>query len=433
MLQTSQIAAIRAVATAAPERALRQLEAALRGDDGPAALVRDLLEAELAEREARDQVLAPLLPACGPPRHPLALQLFPTGTPARLWAALKAAASEDTQLVMAGGPSEVVTPVRNRLCLRAAASLRTGEATFRPLLESLAAADAARLALTLELTPLARATAAELPQWFARTTGAHVAAMRLAYKDAERLGEGAGPLLLELLLAGLDEPWRVLQLIGWIMDRPEERFVADSELAGLVSRIIASLDGALGVAREADFARGPRAGLEAARALERGLATAAALESGLTLKRGPWADATRKQRAALAGFAETRLREAEAAVHALLPPRPLKIAGRTLGGGARYGAAPDPAVLLKARALLTFLSEIHDSAESGGFGALWARTAKAVDERLTAATDELVDMLHAGLGAADPIRASLDAAAALTDVVQGGQAAAVVRRRAAAA
>jgi hypothetical protein len=342
MLQTSQIAAVRAVAAAAPDSALRKLEAALRVDNGGArtALVRDLLEAELSEREARNGVFAPLLPLCAPPRHAVGIQLFSARTPGRLWAALKSVASEDTQALLAGCTPEVAMPVRNRLCLRAAAGLRGGEDAFLAAIDSQEPEALARLALALELTPLARTALDGLPVWFARATGAHIAAMRLAYKDADRLGADAGPMLMEMLLAAMDEPWRILQLVNWVMHRPEERFVAESELSGLVLRLIDSVDAALAAVRGADFARGSDAGHETAAAVERGFSTLIALETGLTLKRGPWAERIKKQRAALAAAAESHIREAEALINAVLPAPPVRIAGgRSAAGGA---SAPPP-------------------------------------------------------------------------------------------
>ncbi|MDP8916830.1 MAG: hypothetical protein M3M95_06470, partial [Pseudomonadota bacterium] len=368
MLQTAQIAAVRAVLAAAPDGALRTLEAALRADAGGsrAMLVRDLIETELTERLARDGVFAPVLAVCGPPRHAAGIQLFPPWAPARLWAVLKRVASEETQSVLAGVAPELAASVQNRLCLRAAAGLRTGEPGFAAAMDGLEPSAVSQLALALELAPLTRAALEEMPAWFARATGAHVAAMRLAYKDAARLGEGAGPLLMEMLLAALDEPWRVLQLVAWVMDRPDERFVADSELAGLVRRVIEAVEVEVAAVKAVDFSRGPSAGLEAARAVEAGLAGVAAAERALTLKRGPWSDQVRKQRAALSGAAEARLREAEALVNALLPRPPMKIAGRSFGADSRFETAPEPEVMLQGGALMTFLSETRAAAEGGG-------------------------------------------------------------------
>lgn len=436
MLKTTKIAAVRTVVTAAPAASLRQLASALGAEtSGPAMLVRDLIEAELTERAARDLAFAPIGAMCLRPRHAAGLQSFPSDTPAQLWAIVKGVASEETQALLIDGgqdPGETAA-CADRLCLRAAEGLRGGEWAFAALAEALCPAAAARLALALELAPLVRASAEEVPTWVARATGAHVAAMRLLYKDAARLGDDAGPLLIELLLAQMDEPWRVLQLIGWVMDKPDERFVAESELAGVALRLIDSIDGALATVRGFQPERGSAAAEAAAQALETGLATVVALETAFALKRGPWADRVKRQRAALAAEAETRLREAEALVSKLLPPPPMKLAGRTLGGGSRFAEPPESATLAKGRGLLTFLSETHAVAEPGGFAALWARVAKLVDDRLAAATDELIGMLHAGMGGARPLQRHLDVAADLTTVMRGAQAGALVRRRAAAA
>lgn len=435
MLKTAKIAAVRTVLTAAPYGVLRSLEAALRSDGGagPSALVRDLIEAEISEREACEAVLAPLTALCRVPAHPAARQLFPRGTPMRLWTALKTVASEDTQAVIARALQSGDSSPEDRLCLRAAAGVRAAEAPFDLVLGELQPGGAERLALALELAPSVRDAAAQLPAWLTRATGAQVAAMRLTYKDAAQLGDDAGPLLIEMLLARMDEPWRVLELVSWIMDSPGERFVAESELAGVALRVIEAIDLDVAEARDADFAKGAAAGLRAGRAVARGLAAVRTVQAALSLKRGPWADRVKRQRAALVGVADTRLREAESLVGVMLPAPPLKLAGRSLGGGGRYNDPPDPALLSKGRGLLTFLSEIHGASELGGFGALWARTAKAVDDRLATAADELIGMLHAGMGDVRPLQRHLDAAAELTTLACGPQAGRIVRRRAAAA
>ena len=435
---------MKALIAAAPDSAVRALEAALKADNsgGAAGVIRDLVNAEAVERRACAEVLAPLLQLCGPPHSELVRLNFPAETPRRLWRALKQAARSDVEHAVAAwlgrAWSDSSPPVFDKLCARAAKGLREGQPEFAPVTHLLAStgADAvARLALVLELAPLARTAVHHLPEWLNRTTGAHAAAMRLIYKDAVQHSEGAGPLLLEVIFGHLAEPWLVMKIVAALMDTPNERYVAASELASFPLRLFESADRCIEAIRSVDETRGAEAGVEAAHAVSRALSTLTALESALSLQKdGPWANRLTQQRRALAGAVEGRFIEVEAALNAALPLQSSRTAAKALTGLPKLVHPPEPRLLGRAAALLAFLEESRAVADGGGFGTLRARAHELAQTRLDQYADDLLEMRQAGASPqeAEFIGQYLEAAAGLVAVLQGDKAATVLRRRAAA-
>ena len=68
------------------------------------------------------------------------------------------------------------------------------------------------------------------------------AAARLAYRDACRDGDDAGPRFFEMLGAQLAEPWTVLRIVSAVMDHPTESYLSGSELAAFATRLMDSVD-----------------------------------------------------------------------------------------------------------------------------------------------------------------------------------------------
>ena len=443
-LKDGQIAAVKALIDAAPDSAVRALEVALKADQGggTAAVIRDLVNAEAVERRACAEVLAPLLQLCGPKPHDLVRLNFPAETPRRLWRALKATARADVEHAVAAwlgrAWSDSSPPIFDKLCGRAAKALREGHPEFAPVAALLDGEDREalpRLALTLEIAPLARAALQHLPQWLNRTSGAHVAAMRLIYKDATQCGERAGPLLLEVILGHLAEPWLVMKIVAAIMDTPNERYVAASELASFPERLLDSADRSIERVRGIEESRGAEGGAEAALAVSCALATLGALETSLSLQKdGPWSNRLTHQRRALAGAVETRFLEVETALNAALPLQSSRTAAKALTGMPKLVHPPEPRLLTRAAALLAFLEESRSVADGGGFGTLRARAHEAAQTRLDQYADDLLEMRRAGPSAQEAalIGPYLEAAASLVAVLQGEKAASLLRRRAAA-
>ena len=87
---------IRTLIERAPDKAVRELEAALGGDMGGTALsgVRSMVDAEVADRLLRDIVLGPLKPMFGVRADGVAQLTFPRSALAAIWRAAKTAYPE---------------------------------------------------------------------------------------------------------------------------------------------------------------------------------------------------------------------------------------------------------------------------------------------------------------------------------------------------
>ncbi len=63
----------------------------------------------------------------------------------------------------------------------------------------------------------------KMSEWLQRMTDERRATARLAYRDAEAVREGGGPLMFEMLASHLKQPWLILRIATSIMEHPGER------------------------------------------------------------------------------------------------------------------------------------------------------------------------------------------------------------------
>lgn len=444
-ISPARLGAVRQLIQQVPDAAIRSLEAVLARSgraDASIALVQDIVGAEMQDRRVRAGVLAPLLPLCAPPRDGLQRLAFPFSAPALTWRGLKAAAPEPVgqavRLSIDLRSDDDVPEVFNELCHRAAAGLRAGEDAFAPLrqlLEGRNAGAAEQFAQLLALAPLARQALVRLPQWVRTLNNDYAASIRLAFRDAVAIGEDAGPPFMEILFGHLEEPYQVLRLISLVMDRPGDRYLADSELANFGERLLGDIDARIDAVRRFDAARGLEGGAALAQSVLVATAIVNEFEQWLAIKReGPWGSRLSSQKRALAQAVEARLREVEGAVALALPSQPARSTARTVRGMPKLAADPDPAAVAKAQALLAFLYDSRSSASYGGFGAVRAKVVEALDPKVDQYAEDLLDQLHAGEGApAERIRAFLEIAAEFLGLIRDPKAADIVRRRTAVA
>lgn len=440
-LQTN-LGLIRTLIERAPDKAVHELGLALGGDMGGNALtgVRNMVEAEAADRSARDLIFAPIRPLFGPRADAVPQLAFPSWAYSRMWRALKVVAADDLAAAVAACPEGGVTPaVWDELCALAAAGLRSGEhPDFEILSRALDEAmpdGSVQLAGCLELIGLARVALAKLPDWLQRMTEDRAATCRLAYKDAVAIAEDGGPRLFEIYFANLAEPWTALRLITAIMGRPADNYVSGSELAVFGLRLLDDIDLRLENIRRFD----PDGGISAAEAVSADVriisAITAEFEQSLNLgKEGPWGNRLNKQKAALAKAVETWLKKADDAVAAALPLAPVRVGGRVVRQAPRLDAPPDGRLMRRARALLTLLEQVRSAASAGGFNTLRTKVCESVEHRLNSYVEELLHFMREG-EADEPMFARLymDEVADLMGRVCDEKAAQIVRRRAAAA
>lgn len=446
-LTERQLASVRAMIEACPDSALAALGATLSvGSERNQSMrqIQAMVSDESADRRSRRIVFAAVAPLCRPSRPGAQGLSFPAAALAQLWRGLKREAAKDVQtavaaLLAAEGETPRPWPEIDALCLQASGGLRTrrnpGYAAAAEILERASPDGPECFAACLDLAPIARAALERLPEWLGRVTEERAAAARLAFKDATAVAEDAGPRLLEILYAHLDEPWSVLRLVCAVMHRPTDRYVATSELASFGERLLDDIDRRLQLVGTLQ----PDAGAEAGRAA--GLEIRAAsleiseFDDCLELTPdGPWGSRLTRQRRALAQTVESRLKTVEAEVAAALP---LQSSGfrKATRGHPRLTQDPEPRQVERARALLTFMHEVRISADRFGFGALWNKTAEALTSRLDIYIEDLLEKLRAGEEGEEleRVRLYLDVAAEFMGLASDDKAAQIVRRRMAAA
>jgi hypothetical protein len=434
---------LRTVVEAAPDIVVRNLELALAADPGGTlAAVRALVEAESRDRLVRNIVMAPIAPLCVG-AFADGRQAFPGSALSNLWRGLKLAEPdlmEDIGLACRAWEGGDGSPERlDELCAAAAAHLRARD--LPPFINAAEACDAAqpggaeRLAACLDLAPIARLALVKLPDWISRMTEERSAAVRLAFRDACAIAEDAGPRFFDMLAAHLAEPWLILRIISAAMDRPGERYVAASELAGFANRAMDDVERRIASVRQFDTAGGERSGKAAGRTVLITAEAIAEMEDAFELsKEAPWGKRVGEQKQALAGVVEKRLKEIEAAINLALPTQSVRTTGRLFKTLPKLSDEPSPQAIAKAISLLVFAEEIRPAASRAGYGAVRNKVLEKLYGRLDDYVEELLESLRHG-EAEDPERVQLflGVAADLYALAKDEKAGQIVRRRAAAA
>ncbi len=446
-LSEGQLGSVRTLIQTASDSAIRALEMTLSsGAERHDAMrvIQQVVAGEAADRRSRNLVFAPLAPLSAPASACVHDVRFPPVALSHLWRGLKAEAAGEVQAALATASdydSEASADAGfDALCLKAAKGLREranpSYAAAAEALDAARAQGAEIFAAYLDLVPVARAALQRLPEWLGRATDERMAAARLAFRDATAISEDAGPRLLEILYAHLDEPWTVLRLISAVMHRPVDSYVANSELASFGERLLDDVDARLESVTVFDPDAGREEGERVGRAVRAAATEIQEFDDSVDLSReGPWGARLTRQKRALTQSVEVRLKSIEAEVAAALPVQSSGLRHRGARGQPKLSQAPDERLVKRASACLSLLQETRSSAERLGYGALWTKTAEAVQSRLDTYAEDLLDRLRAGAedDDFDRIREYLEIAADFLGLASGDKAAQIVRRRMAAA
>lgn len=439
-LPERKIAIVQALVQTSPDNVVSMLEQALSEVSGDTELadVRRLVETEVNDRRLRNLVLQPLVPLFVDAAPGAVLQ-FPPRALGLIWRALNAAEPEAIALIRdqasdAETSASALSGAIEVLMAAAASGLhQRRDAAFAAVA---AACDAhqpgggARLGACLDIAPVVRRAVQRLPQWIMSPDGDTAAAARIAHRDAVAISDEAGPTFFHMLAAHLANRWMVLRIISAVMDRPTERYLADSELAGFGEAVLADVDQLIADSGRFDASGGPEAGRSAAERLGSAIQQILEVETSVDLTRDQgWGKRIVKQRAAIVATVETWLRRAEKALPEVLPRQDVR--------GARGRAAPclerapDLRELVQAQTLLAFVDELRTSMNPGGFASLRAKSVERLTEFLDQYTEDALDLLRRE-PAKDPeaAYAVLQAVATLTGYMTGPKAAELVLRRA---
>ncbi len=220
------------------------------------------------------------------------------------------------------------------------------------------------------------------------------------------------------------------------MQRPDDRFVASSELAVFGTRVLDDIDAQLKLVAAFDADLGVAAGLLAGAAVRTATLEVQEFDESMDLSpEGPWGSRLSRQRKALVLAVEGRLKAVEAQVSGALPVQNSGgFKSKGLRGQPRLQSDPDVRQVQRALAFLSFLREVRPAGERLGFGALWTKTYEQVQARLDTYVEDLLEKLRSGEGDnLGRVRTFLDVAAEFTGLLSDDKAAQIVRRRMAAA
>jgi hypothetical protein len=287
--------------------------------------------------------------------------------------------------------------------------------------------------MCLELAPVVRRAIPKLPDWIAHADGETAAAARLAYKDCVAIAEDSGPCFFEMLAAQLPQPWMVLRIISAVMDRPSERYLAESEMVSFGQRVLDEIEGRLKAISNLDLDGGAAAAKAAAGEVELVTLQISEMETFIDLSREHgWGHEIGNCKKALAGIVEGHLRSLEKAVATALPTQQERIS-RLRHERPKLNLMPDPIAVRRALMLLAFAYETRTSANYGGFVAARTKVVERLGEQLDNYVAEVVDHIRTGDVEDDSVAyAFLEVAADMARLLRDEKAAELVRRRAAA-
>jgi hypothetical protein len=452
-LSDRKIEIVRTLVESAPDKIVGGLQRALAetSGDGDTVLagVRQLVEAEARDRMLRNAIFVAVAPMCVGNGGDLRSLVFPAGALAGLWRGLKslapqqvaaaAEASAGIAIALRSGrtppdPSEAF----DDLVAVAAEALRHSDLRdfcgAAELCERARPGGADALAACLDISPVVRRAIARLPDWVAHADEDVTAAARNAYKDAVAVAEDAGPRFFEMLAAQLSPPWMVLRVISAVMDKPTERYLADSELGGFPERVMGDIDASLKAVGALDLDGGPKAGRAAGETVSLVTQQVFELETCIELNRETgWGHRIVGQKQSLASLVEARLRDAEKYVGLALP---MQVSGfsRMRKSTPKLDAPADAQAVGRATTLLSFAHEIRLCANYGGFSAAHAKVMERLGETIDHYVEEVLDHVRTGDVADLSVAHSLlRAGAGFMGLVRDDKAAELIRRRAATA
>jgi hypothetical protein len=449
-LSERKIEIVRTLVESAPDRIVGGLQKALAetGGDTVLASVRQVVDAEARDRTLRNSIFLPVTPLFVGDGSGKQSLVFPARALALIWRGLKVIAA--AEIGAAGAALEAVakaietyrqppdtTVIFDGLVELAAHALRTSD--LRDFRAAAEACDRARsggaeaLAACLDISPVVRQAIVRLPDWIAHGGEDNAAAARLAYKDAVAIAEDAGPRFFEMLAGQVAPPWMVLRVISAVMDKPTERYLADSELGGFPERVMNNIDETLKAIGHLNADGGVQAGRSAAALVSLVTDQVFELEVCIELSREHgWGHRILSQKQALAEVFEGRLRDAEKLVATALPMQSSGFA-RKRKTWPKLDGPPDPAAVARAMTLLTFLHEVRHSADHGGFSATHAKIVEQLSGTIDNYVEEVLDHVRTGDAPAARAHLFLQAAAGIDGLIRDEKAAKLIRRRAATA
>lgn len=435
----SRLILIKGLVKSLPQASLRSLEMALGlTRDAPLVEVRELIAAELECRHVKDAVFAPFMPLFQPRTDGLNAVEFEMWILNNIWSALEAREPElyqEARYTLRALHTEDPTPVVFfRLVTAAAAICRETPEDVLPKSPTKSdREEVAEFANYLDLHRILRSTLARLPDYMGRIDAEKAAALRLMFKDACALSDEGGYRLLESLFANLEDGSQIIKFVATVSDRPNDRFLAGSELADFGERILDHIEEQLRALKASAGGRNKPAddlgsiGVRVAQSL----AQLQSFEHYIELSRdGPWGKRAAEAHKLIAEMVESQLKSAEKTLEEALPMKSERIYGRIKKDVPRIDRPVKAEIIEKARQTLQFIRDIRTTASSGGYASLHAKTLQALEMMMDTYFEELLGLAN-GEDAFDPdaCMAAFETVTDLMELLCGEEKAQVARRR----
>jgi hypothetical protein len=239
-LSTAHRAALTALVDQCPDAVLTRLVRVVpqMGGGERAGELMAILEEAMRNRRRRAVAFSPLLPLFQPREDGVEGLTFPRVLLGRLWSA--GVQGQEAHLPLLDERDGSADRVADRLCRAAAGALRDRPEQIWPtgLTPETRERDLAELAGCLDLVPLARQAARQLPDWL-KAGGDDRTDLRLLLKDAAAVAPDGATRLIEILFAHLAEAPAILRIVTRSSAAAaREEFLEGSELADFVARIV---------------------------------------------------------------------------------------------------------------------------------------------------------------------------------------------------
>lgn len=384
-----------------PQASLRSLELALGLTKDEALIeVRELISVELEFRYAKEAVFAPYLPLFETRPDGLNAVEFPQWLLDNLWRALENHETElyqQSRFALRGLRAEDPTPVVFfRLVTSAAAICRDHPGEILPKTPARGdAEEVAEFAHYLDLHRIVRTVLAKLPDFLGRIDAEKAAALRLMFKDACAISEEGGTRFMEVIFSHLDDGAQIIKFIATVSDRPNDRFLAESELADFGERILERIEEGLGELKAFLGGKGDVNLTGAGERVAQSLGQLHSFSHYIELTRdGPWSKRVAEAHKQIASLVETRLKGAERIFEDVLVMKSERVYGRVKKDVPRMDKYPKPETIERARNCAAFIRDVRATANNGGYATLHTKTVQTLEALLDTYFEALLDIAN---------------------------------------
>ncbi|HEV7228831.1 hypothetical protein [Brevundimonas sp.] len=435
-LTPAHVAALAALIDRCPDAVLLRLMRLVPQIGGAKAVeLTRMMEGEARNRRRRATAFSPFLPLFLPRVDGVEGLTFPRPVLPRLWAA--AVVGSESLLPLLDEEDAETDQMADRLCRAAAGTVRDAPETIWPadLVPERRERGLMELAGCLDLAPLARTGARQLPGWL-QSQGGDETALRLLLKDAAAVAPDGAARMIEILFAHLADAPEILRIVTRTSSAAaREDFLEGSELADFVARIVR----AVRLRAEAAAAFDPAGGMKAVEATLADLrwSTEALTQLDICLERdaeGEWSREIKTARKGLADRIGRWIKTADKAIRAAAPRARTKLGARSSRQAADVDAVVEVAEVENAQAWAGLLAALRGPAATFGCEGDRKSCVEALGTELIDWADEAIHAVNGGDAADEEAAlARIGQVADILAALDAGDAARTVRRRLAVA